>query len=87
MLDERCRSKCVTPAAAVTVTTREESPGFGSPTVQQMRADQARLAPADASSSQTVGYRAVGDDGIAASPKVRSTLDSQSRVIQIAPLK
>src|SRR5258706_8650247 len=84
MLDERCRSKCATPAVAVAATAREDNTVAGSPKVRQMRADQHRTAAPD-SGSQIVGYRAVGDDGIAASPKVRATLDSQSRVIQIAP--
>ena len=51
----------------------------------QMRAQE--NAP-EVASSRTVGYRAVGDDGIAASPKVRQMLDEQARgSVQIAPVK
>lgn len=34
-----------------------------------------------------VGYRATGDDGITASPKLRQFLDERNGAYQIAPLK
>jgi hypothetical protein len=89
MLNERkasCDACCAaTKEVTVTRTTVTTDNVAASPKVRQMRADQARVAPA--SDSQIVGYRAVGNDGIAASPKVRSMLDAQGHVVEIAPLK
>jgi len=38
-------------------------------------------------SGSDVSYRAVGDDGIAASPKMRQILNEQKPSFEVAPLK
>lgn len=37
--------------------------------------------------SASAQYRAVGDDGIAASPKLREQLDQRNATIMVAPVK
>ena len=49
---------------------------------------QAQENASEVASTRSVGYRATGDDGITASPKMRQMLDEQTRGnMQIAPVK
>lgn len=48
---------------------------------------RAASEPTQVASTRVVGYRATGDDGITASPKLRQFLDEHKSVTQMAPLK
>jgi hypothetical protein len=84
MLDERCMSQCAAPAQPTVSTVTRQTEFAASPKVQQMRSERANAAVV---TMETAGYRATGDDGITASPKVRAQLDQRSQSVQIAPLK
>jgi hypothetical protein len=43
--------------------------------------------PGQTTTSGYAGYRAVGNDGITASPKLRSMLDERPQTVELAPLK
>jgi hypothetical protein len=86
MLDERCKSRCATPAQATMTTTTRQTDVAASPRVQQMRSERTPATSA-AVSTETAGYRPTGSDGITASPRVRAQLDERRRAVEIAPLK
>ena len=87
MLDERCMSRCVTPAAPIVNTTAvPQTYVAGTPKVQQMQRDRTPATMAVVS-TETAGYRPTGSDGITASPKLRAQLDERRQVIELAPLK
>ena len=82
-LNERCTSRCASGTSMTsTSTVTRQTDVAGSPRVQRMRAEQAA-----SSSTMHSGYRTAGDDGIAASPKVRAQLDERRQTVEIAPLK
>jgi|SRR5215472_2973796 len=81
-LDDRCISKCAAPAQGSQTATSAALLN-GSPRTQSQKpsvADQGM----DAS---VAAFKATGDDGITASPKLRSQLDERRQTVQIAPLK
>ena len=57
-----------------------------SPKAQQMLDERAPASVVQVA-PQTAGYRQTGSEGIAASPKVRATLDEHQQTVEIAPLK
>jgi hypothetical protein len=81
MLNERCASKC-TPASQTASTIMPNTAVAASPKVHQLRDDNAQVT-----SSQTAGNQSVVSDGIAASPKVRATLNERTQIVEIAPSK
>jgi hypothetical protein len=87
MLDERCRNKCA-PAdqAGVRNTVTPQTAVAASPKAQATLNAQ-HTAPTQSTGSSYAGYRPVGDDGIAASPKLRSMLDDRRQTVEVAPLK
>jgi len=85
-LGERCRSMCASgdqASARNTITPLTAS--AASPKVQAVLNGQS-IASANATESSYAGVRAV-QDGIAASPKVRSTLNERAQGVEVAPLK
>jgi len=88
MLDERCKSKCVTSVPATVNTITRQTDIAASPRVQQMRNEpmQATVTVIQ-TAPETVGYQPTGPDGITASPKVRAALDERRQTVEIAPLK
>jgi hypothetical protein len=86
MIDERKAACCAAPShVSTTQTITRQTDVTASPKLQQMRAGQAATLVVQA--SETAGYRTIGSDGIAASPKVRSVLDERKQTVEIAPLK
>jgi hypothetical protein len=61
------------------------SPKYHAVLAEEFYQVEAQINNPQAGSSVTAGYRAVGDDGIAASPKLRQILSGQAT--EIAPLK
>lgn len=87
MLNERCMSRCVTPAATTVNTTAvPQTYVAGTPKVQQLQRDRT-AATGVVVTTETAGYRRTGSDGITASPKLRAQLDERRQVIELAPLK
>jgi hypothetical protein len=93
-LNERKASAqmAVTPAPATSAQPVPEADIAASPKVHQQLAEQQRAPAARTNtpaiaSSRSVGYRATGDDGITASPKVREQLNARGAQIEIAPIK
>ena len=87
MLDERCKSKCLTGTQVTSTTTiTRQTDVAASPKVQQMRAENRRAPVVQA--TETAGYQPTGADGITASPKLRAALNERPRpTVEIAPLK
>lgn len=86
MLDERCKSQCVSPAHLTVSTITQQAVVAGTPKVQQMRAERVPTTVIQAA-PETAGYRPTGPDGITASPKVRAMLDERAQSVELAPLK
>jgi hypothetical protein len=90
MLDERAASHHVAPQTH-TVGVRYRSPAAGvtaSPKVLHILDSQKVVLDGGASKDTALaGYRPVGADGIAASPKLRSQLDERSPRFAVAPVK
>jgi hypothetical protein len=65
----------------------DRSVKLGSPKGLAM-AESLRKVPSTASTAEApAGYRATGDDGITASPKVRQQLNEHGAHLMVAPLK
>ena len=59
----------------------------GHPTVADRQRYPVGGLPAAEGEPRVVGYQPVGDDGIAASPKLREQLNEREAAVQIAPLQ
>jgi hypothetical protein len=82
-LDERCISKCAAPAQESQTATSAALLN-GSPRIQLQNQKPNVAQGIDAS---VATFKSTGDDGITASPKLRSQLDERRQTVQIAPLK
>ena len=82
-LEERCVSKCAAPETAASIAT-SQALANGSPRTQLQQQKSVATTGFD---SPTTTFRTTGDDGVAASPKLRATLDERRQPVQIAPLK
>jgi hypothetical protein len=90
MLDERAASHRVAPVThAAGVPYRNPADGVTAPPkVLHILASQKVVLDRGSSKEPALaGYRPVGNDGIAASPKLRQQLDESSPRIMIAPVK
>src|SRR6266404_3394038 len=78
MLQER-KARTSAPVVSSQVITHQDASSANlaaSPKVQQMRHEKV-IAATPRSTAKFAGYRATGDDGITASPKVRAMLDER----------
>ena len=84
MLDERCIGECAAPAQGSQTTTASAALLNGSPRTQSQNQ---KAYVAQSMDAPLATFKATGDDGITASPKLRSQLDERRQTVQIAPLK
>ncbi len=89
LLNERRAAAATTPAPILPVAAQAPSEGVSvtaSPRVRQML-DAQKKSGATSTAGMVASYRAVGPDGITASPKVREQLNERAVQFQIAPVK
>src|SRR6266404_5507850 len=84
MLQER-KARTSAPVVSSQVTTHQDASSANvaaSPKVQQMRHEMV-IATTPRSTVNFAGYRATGDDGITASPKVRAMLNERRQSVEM----
>ena len=86
MLDERCKSKCVTSVPATVNTITRQTDIAASPRVQQMRNEpmQATVTVIQ-TAPETVGYQPTGPDGCSPATRTKHRLEPGGCISRSAP--